>query len=102
MLTRTRVFPVVAVMSAAVRSPASVLRTASVTSAPAPASALAVSTPIPEVAPVTTARLPDRSIPLTTSAAVESKPNGVLMRVMLLFSRSTCPGPAVRGRYTGP
>jgi hypothetical protein len=42
------VLPVVAVMSVAVRSPASVSRTASVTSAPAPASARAVSIPMPE------------------------------------------------------
>ena len=40
--------PVVAAMSSAVRSPASVSRTASVTSAPAPASARAVSTPMPD------------------------------------------------------
>ena len=42
-----------------------------------PASARAVSTPIPEPPPVTIARLPPRSIPATTSAAVESKPYGV-------------------------
>ena len=75
-------FPVVAVMSAAVRSPASVSRTASVTSAPAPASARAVSTPIPDAPPVTIARFPERSIPATTSAAVESNPNGVVIRVV--------------------
>jgi hypothetical protein len=41
-------FPVVATMSSAVRSPASRSRTARVTSAPAPARARAVSTPMPD------------------------------------------------------
>ena len=68
-------------MSAATRSPAAVSRTASVTSAPAPASARAVSTPMPDEPPVTIARLPVRSMPAMTSAAVESKPNGVVIRV---------------------
>src|SRR5262249_15758651 len=71
-------------ISAATRSPASVLRTASVTAAPAPASARAVSTPIPEDAPVMTARLPDRSTPATTSAAVDEKPKGVLIKSSLM------------------
>ena len=62
--------PTVRLMSAAVRSPAAVSRTASVTSAPAPASARAVSMPMPEAPPVTIARLPVRSTPSTTSAAV--------------------------------
>jgi hypothetical protein len=74
--------PVVPVMSSAVRSPASVSRTARVTSAPALASARAVSTPMPEAPPVTTARMPVRSMPSTTSAAVEVAPNGVVMRDM--------------------
>jgi chromate reductase len=42
--------------------------------------ARAVSTPMPEAAPVTIARLPARPMPSITSAAVESKPNGVEMR----------------------
>ena len=48
---------------AAVCSPASRLRTASVTVAPAPASARAVSTPMPDAAPVTMTRRPLRSMP---------------------------------------
>ena len=75
------VLPVVAAMSAAVRSPAPTSRTARVTSAPAAASARAVSIPMPEEPPVTIARLPLRSMPATTSAAVESNPNGVWMRL---------------------
>jgi hypothetical protein len=35
---------------------------------------------MPEEAPVTIAHLPLRSIPATTSAAVESNPKGVVMR----------------------
>jgi len=66
--------PVVAVMSRAVCSPASVLRTASVTAAPVPASARAVSMPMPDAAPVTTMRRPVRSMPRATSAAVDSAP----------------------------
>jgi hypothetical protein len=50
--------------------PASRLRTASVTSAPVDASARAVSTPMPELAPVTTARFPCKSTLATISAAV--------------------------------
>ena len=69
-------------MSAATRSPASVSRTAIVTSAPASASARAVSMPIPDAPPVTIMRLPVRSMPSTTSAAVDSAPNGVVMRVI--------------------
>jgi hypothetical protein len=60
-------------ISAVTASPRAVLRTARVTAAPAPASALAVSTPMPDAPPVMIARLPARSIPSTTSAAVESK-----------------------------
>src|SRR5689334_22749737 len=66
-------------MSAATRSPVSVLRTANVTAAPASASARAVSTPIPDDAPVTMARLPDRSTPAMTSAAVDVNPKGVVI-----------------------
>ena len=87
-------------MSAATRSPAAVSRTASVTSAPAPLSARAVSIPIPEAPPVTIARLPVRSMPATTSAAVDSKEKGVVMRVTLsslrraaaALKRSLAPG----------
>jgi len=84
--TRTEGFPVEEVMSAAVRSPASVLRTASVTSAPAPASVRAVSIPMPDEAPVTIARLSLKSTPAMTSAAVESKSNGVLIRGAVVVS----------------
>src|SRR5215469_10089155 len=56
--------------------PAALLRTASVTLAPAVASARAVSTPIPLAPPVTIARLPPRSTPATTSMAVVVAPNG--------------------------
>src|SRR3954451_20195190 len=80
--TATSSRPVVAAMSLAVLAPASVLRTARVTWAPAPASARAVSMPIPDDAPVTMARLPVRSMPATTSAAVEEKSNGVVIGVM--------------------
>jgi hypothetical protein len=66
--------------------PAAVSRTASVTSAPAEASARAVSTPIPDEPPVTIARWPCRSIPATTSAAVASKPNGVVMRSRVVMT----------------
>jgi hypothetical protein len=34
--------------------------------------------PIPDEAPVTIARFPDRSMPDNTSLAVESNPNGVV------------------------
>jgi hypothetical protein len=79
---------VLAVMLAAVRCPAARSRTASVTSAPALASARAVSTPMPDEAPVTMARVPARSMPSMTCAAVDSKPNPVVMRVpsMNVFS----------------
>ena len=78
-------------MSAAVRSPASMLRTARVTSAPAAASARAVSTPMPDAPPVTTARRPVRSTPAMTSAAVESAVNGVVILLIrsVLFCRAT-------------
>ncbi len=77
--------PVVLVIWEAVRSPASRLRTASVTSAPAPASARAVSMPIPDAPPVTMARRPVRSMPATTSAAVDSAPNGVVMGALTVM-----------------
>src|SRR5580704_11797399 len=83
--TWTAVLPVVAVMSAAVRWPASASRTASVTSAPTLASARAVSIPMPDAPPVTIARRPVRSIPAMTSAAVDCAPNGVVMRSMVLL-----------------
>ena len=69
--TRSARLPVDAVMSAAARSPAAVSRTASVTSAPMAASVRAVSMPMPDEAPVTIARFPDRSMPAATSVAVE-------------------------------
>ena len=72
-------------MSSAVRSPAAMLRTARVTSAPAPASARAVSTPMPDAPPVTMARRPVRSMPSMTSAAVDSAVNGVVMGVDMIF-----------------
>jgi hypothetical protein len=58
----------------ATAAPVPVLRTARVTSAPTVASARTVSTPMPELAPVTTARRPRRSTPSITSAAVEAAP----------------------------
>ncbi len=72
--------PVLSRISAATRSPLEVFRTASVTDAPAAASARAVSTPMPDEAPVTIAVLPARSTPSMTSAAVDSNPNGVVTR----------------------
>jgi hypothetical protein len=63
-------------MSSAARSPASVSRTASVTSAPARASARAVATPIPELAPVTMTRRLRRSMPSTTCSAVVRRGRG--------------------------
>ena len=96
--TRTCWLPVVAVISAAVRSPAARLRTARVTSAPAPASARAVSMPIPEAPPVTITRWPFRSIPATTSAAVDSALNGVLMRsVLAVMVSRPCLADAIGG-----
>ena len=93
--TSTCLLPVVPVpvISAAARSPASTLRTASVTSAPAPASARAVSMPMPDAPPVTMARRPVRSMPSTTSAAVDSAVNGVVigvLTVMMSQSRWRC------------
>lgn len=48
-----------------------------VTSAPASANARPLSIPMPDAPPVTTARMPVRFIPATTSAAVDEKLNGV-------------------------
>jgi hypothetical protein len=59
-LASTESLPVAVLIWVAVRSPASVLRTASVTAAPALASASAVSTPIPDEAPVTIACWPEK------------------------------------------
>ena len=73
-------------MLAALRSPASVSRTARVTSAPALANARAVSIPMPDEAPVTIARLPERSMPSITSAAVESNPKSVVIGAVMLVS----------------
>jgi len=84
--TRTCLLFVVATMSSAVRSPAATLRTARVTSAPALASARAVSMPMPDAPPVTMTRRPVRSIPATTSAAVDSKENGVVMGVCAVMT----------------
>src|ERR1700754_3343660 len=87
--TVTAPLPVPSRISAATRSPASGLRTASVTAAPASASARAVSTPIPDDAPVTMARLPDRSTPAMTSAAVDVNPKGVLIKSALMSVPNT-------------
>src|SRR4051812_8226831 len=78
--------PVVSATSAAVFSPAIWLRTAMVTSAPAPASARAVSMPMPDAPPVTTARRPVRSTPAMTSAAVDRAVNGLLIKVESVMS----------------
>jgi hypothetical protein len=67
--TLARSAPTEALMSAQAFSPASRLRTASMTSAPAPARARAVSIPIPVAPPVTMAARPDRSWPCATTAA---------------------------------
>jgi hypothetical protein len=53
------------------------------TCAPAAASARAVSHPIPAVAPVTSAVLPDKSCPASTSFVVLSKP-----KFAMIFSKS--------------
>src|SRR6478672_4950307 len=81
-LTDTFELPVCTLISAATFLPDSIERTASVTSAPALAKLRAVSMPIPEDAPVTTTRLPTRSVPPTTSSAVELKPKGVRIKSM--------------------
>jgi hypothetical protein len=52
-------------------------RAATITAAPASQRARAVSNPMPEFAPVTSAVLPVRSTPPSTSLAVLAKPNGV-------------------------
>src|SRR4051812_33478790 len=86
--TSTLWFLVLSRIPAATRSPYVVLRTASVTDAPAAASARAVSTPIPDEAPVTIAVLPVRSTPAMTSAAVDSGPNGVVTRSLMVSAYS--------------
>jgi hypothetical protein len=45
----------------------------------ASANTRAVSIPMPELAPVTTARRPVRSIPAITSSAVEYRPNSLVI-----------------------
>ncbi len=80
-LTDTAALSVSLMMPAAISSAACGRRTASVTSAPAEASARAVSMPSPEPAPVTIAALPDRSTPSITSEAVEVRLNGVCKSV---------------------
>ena len=80
--TRTFGLPVSSLISAATAWPAATSRTARVTSAPVRARARAVSTPMPDAAPVTTARRPVRSTPRTTSSAVVANPNGVVTRGM--------------------
>src|ERR1700733_5605920 len=82
--TETAGFPVAARMSAAVRSAAARSRAATTVSAPAEARARAVSTPMPLAAPVTRARRPCRSMPAITSAAVDSKPNEEVTRVVIM------------------
>ncbi|MEH1847203.1 MAG: hypothetical protein V7L25_20025 [Nostoc sp.] len=39
--------------------------------------------PMPDAAPVTIARLPERSMPFTTSAAVECRPNDVAIGAIM-------------------
>jgi hypothetical protein len=46
---------------------------------------------MPDAAPVTIARLPERAIPSTTSAAVECRPNGVTIgAIMRSFTNLEC------------
>src|SRR5581483_4784444 len=71
--------PVVCLIFSAVCVPASILRTASITSAPDCARARAVSTPMPLEPPVTSARFPRKCIPSMTSIAVVVAPNGVVI-----------------------
>src|SRR5260370_26634196 len=78
--TDTCVLPVERTMPAAIPAAACGRRTARAPSAPAEARARAVSMPMPELAPVTMARLPDRSTPSITSDAVEWRPNGLWKR----------------------
>ncbi len=77
--TCSRWLPVEVVRSWAAAVPASVLRTARVTSAPAQASARAVSRPMPDDAPVTMARTPLRSTSRTTSSDVLMASNRVVI-----------------------
>src|ERR1700733_803556 len=62
---------VVSLIFSATILPASTFLTAKVTSAPVRANVLAVSIPIPDDPPVTMTRVSERSIPFTTSSAVE-------------------------------
>src|SRR5258705_11678030 len=55
---------------------------------------------MPDEAPVTMARLPVSSMPVTTSAAVERKPNGVLIRAMATSIRRRVTGSQVPSRFT--
>jgi hypothetical protein len=84
---------VVVGMSAATREPAPVLRTARVAFTPDPASARAVPMPMVEAPPVTAARLPERSIPAATSAAVHEKPKGAAMGFLVQVILRTAPQP---------
>ncbi|HEY9726967.1 MAG TPA: hypothetical protein V6D50_11015 [Chroococcales cyanobacterium] len=46
---------------------------------------------MPDAAPVTIARLPERSIPAATSGAVECRPNGVAIgAIMRSFTSAEC------------
>ena len=102
---RTRSSPVASgASSRATASPASTSRTPSTTSAPAMARARAVSTPMPDDAPVSTASRPRRSAVRATSSAVVSHPK----RLVAPGSRSARPGcsptsaPACRSRSRRP
>lgn len=66
------------------------LRTARVTSAPVEASARAVSMPMPGEPHVTIARLSRRSMPATTSVAVDLAVKGLVMRPRAMVVHATC------------
>ena len=72
-------------MSVAAAWARSGLRAAMTTSAPASASARAVSMPMPVAAPVTMARVPRKSWPAATSLAVLKAPKGEVMRVLMAW-----------------
>ena len=76
-------------ISAPTRTPASGLRTARVTSAPAEASGRAVSMPMRDEPPVTIARLSRRSVPATTSATVDLAVKGLVMRPWVMVVHAT-------------
>lgn len=82
--TRMLLLPVEAIRSCTTERPRSALRTARMTSALAEANARAVSTPMPDDAPVITMRLPSSSTPEITSAAVDLSSN--LETIGLLIS----------------